>query len=100
MNQPDAADGGLPPGAAVGTAVLKFERGEMQLALFRRGEGFVWFHGRKPFSRPLATTTAAVQFLRNLCELYNYTLELALPPPGGEQKWSSVMPEANAKASC
>jgi len=54
----------------------------MQLALLRCGEGFVWFHGRKPFSRPLATTAAAVQFLRDLCELYNYTLEVALPPDG------------------
>ena len=69
----------------MGTAVLKFERGEMQLALFRRREGFVWFHGRKPFSPPLATTAAAVQFLRDLCALYNYTLDLALPPPDGEQ---------------
>ena len=66
----------------VGTAVLKFQRGEMQLALFRCRGGFVWFHGRKPFSPPLATIAAAVQFLRDLCELYNYTLDLALPPPG------------------
>ena len=69
----------------MGAAVLKFERGEMKLALFRRRDGFVWFHGRKPFSRPLATTAAAVQFLRDLCELYNCTLDLALPPPDGEQ---------------
>jgi hypothetical protein len=69
----------------VGTAVLKFERGEMKLALFRREDGFVWYHGRKPFSRPLASTAAAVQFLRNLCEIYNYTLELGLPRPDGEQ---------------
>ena len=85
MNQPDTARGGLPRGAPVGTAVLKFERGEMLLALFRCREGFVWFHGRKPFGRSLATTAAAVQFLRDLCELYNYTLDLALPPPDGEQ---------------
>jgi hypothetical protein len=82
VNQPDAARGGFPPGAPVGTAVLKFERGEMQLALFRRGDGFVWFHGREPFGPPLATTAAAVQFLRDLCEIYNYTLDLALPPDG------------------
>ncbi|MBM3745226.1 MAG: hypothetical protein FJW34_05470 [Acidobacteria bacterium] len=63
----------------MGTAVLKFERGEMQLALLRCGEGFVWFHGRKPFGPPLATTTAAVQFLRDLCELHNYTVDLTLP---------------------
>jgi len=69
----------------VPTAVLKFERGEMQLALFRRGDGFIWFHGREPFGPPLATTAAAVQFLRELCELYNYTLDLALRPPDGEQ---------------
>jgi hypothetical protein len=69
----------------VGTAVLKFERGEMQLALFRRMDGFVWFHGRKPFSPPPATTAAAVQILGDLCELYHYTLDLALPPPDGEQ---------------
>ncbi|MEK7408258.1 MAG: hypothetical protein AAB225_24570 [Acidobacteriota bacterium] len=68
----------------MGTAVLKFERGEMILALLRREDGFVWFHGRKAFSRPLATTAAAVQFLRDLCEIYNYTLELALPPPDEE----------------
>ena len=68
-----------------GTAVLKFERGEMQLALFRREDGFIWFHGRKQFSHPLATTAAAVQFLRDLCELYNYSLDLALPPADGEQ---------------
>ena len=85
MNQPDTARGGLQRGAPVGTAVLKFERGEMRLALFRRGDGFVWLHGRKPFGRPLATTAAAVQFLRELCEIYNYTLDLALPPPDGEQ---------------
>jgi len=66
----------------VGTAVLKFERGEMKLALLRREDGFVWFHGRKPFGPPLAMTTAAVQFLRDLCELYSYTLDLALPPEG------------------
>jgi hypothetical protein len=66
-------------------AVLKLERGEMKLALFRRGDGFVWFHGREPFGRALATTAAAVQFLRDLCEIYNYTLDLALPPSDGEQ---------------
>jgi len=66
----------------VGTAVLKFERGEMQLALLRCGEGFVWFHGRKPFGPALATTAAAVLFLVDLCELYSYTLDLALPPEG------------------
>jgi len=70
--------------APVGRAVLKFERGEMTLALLRRGDGFVWFHGRKPFGPPLATTAAAVQFLRDLCELYNYTLEVALPPSDGD----------------
>ena len=64
----------------MGTAVLKFERGEMQLALFRRGEGLVWFHGREPVGPPLATAAAAVQFLSDLCALYNYTLDLALPP--------------------
>ena len=85
MNQPDTARGGFPPGAPVVAAVLKFERGEMKLALFRRGDGFVWFHDRKPFGPPLATTVAAVQFLKDLCELYNYTLDLALPPADGEQ---------------
>jgi hypothetical protein len=69
----------------VGTAILKFERGEMQLILFRLGDGFVWFHGPKPFGRRLATTGAAVQFLRDLCALYNCTLDLALPPAGTEQ---------------
>ena len=69
----------------MGTAVLKFERGEMKLALFRRREGFVWLHGRKPFGRPLATAAAAVEFLRDLCVIYNYTLDLALPPPDREQ---------------
>jgi hypothetical protein len=54
----------------------------MKLTLFWRRGGFVWFQGRKPFGRPLATTAAAVQFLRDLCELYNYTLDLALPPDG------------------
>ena len=78
----DTADGRAPPETPVGTAIVKFERGEMQLALFRRGDGFVWFHGRKPFSRPLATTAAAVQFLTDLSEIYNYTLDLALPPDG------------------
>jgi hypothetical protein len=81
----DTANGRAPPETPVGTAIVKFERGEMQLALFWRGDGFVWFHGRKQFSRPLATTGAAVQFLRDLCELYNYTLDPALPPPDGEQ---------------
>ena len=60
-----------------GTAVLKFERGEMQLALFRHREGLVWFHGREPVGPPLATAAAAVQFLRDLCELYNSALVLA-----------------------
>jgi hypothetical protein len=69
----------------VGAAVLKFERGEMRLALFRCGDGFVWLHGRKPFGPPLATTAGAVQFLRDLCVIHNYTLDLALPPPDG---WS------------
>ena len=69
----------------MGTAVLKFERGEMQLALFRRGDGFLWFHGREPFGPPLATGAAAVQFLRDLSEIYIYTLDLALPPSDGEQ---------------
>ena len=64
----------------VGTAVLKFERGEMKLALFRREGGFVWFHRGEPFGPPLAATASAVQFLRDLCELYNYTLDLALLP--------------------
>ena len=85
MNQPNAARGGFPPGAPVGAAVLKFERGQMNLALFRRREGFVWLHGRKPFGPPLATTAAADQFLRDLCVIYNYTLDLALPPPDREQ---------------
>ena len=76
MKQPDAGFEGLPPGDRVGMAVLKFERGEMQLALLRREDGVVWFHGGTPFGRPLATTAAAVQFLRDLCEVYNYTLEL------------------------
>jgi hypothetical protein len=70
----------------VGTAVLKFERGEITLALFRGEDGFIWRHGRKPFGRPLATTAAAVQFLRDLCEIYNYTLDLALPPPDEGQE--------------
>jgi len=52
----------------------------MQLGLFRGREGFVWFHGRKPFGPPLATTPAAVQFLRDLCVLYNCALDLSLPP--------------------
>jgi hypothetical protein len=81
----DTADGRAPPETPVGTAIVKFERGEMKLALFRRRDGFAWFHGRKPFSRPLATTAAAVQFLTDLSEIYNYTLDLALPPPDGEQ---------------
>jgi len=81
----DTADGRAPPETPVGTAIVKFERGEMQLALFRRGEGLVWFHGRKPFGCPLATIAAAVQFLRDLSEIYNYTLDLALPPPDEEQ---------------
>jgi len=78
MNHPGARHGGLPPDVPAGTAVLKFERGETRLALFRRRDGFLWFHGRKPFSRPLATTAAAVQFLRDLCGLYNFTLDLTL----------------------
>lgn len=72
---------------AVGRAVLQFERGDTHLALFRRRDGFLWFHGRKPFGPPLAATAAAFQFLGDLCEFYNYTLDLALPPPGGEQAW-------------
>jgi len=71
--------------APVGTAVLKFERGEMKLALFRNEHDFIWCRGREPFGRPLATTAAAIQFLRYLCDLYNYTLDLALPPPDGKQ---------------
>jgi hypothetical protein len=59
VSQPYAARGGFPPGAPVGTAVLKFERGEMKLALFRRRDGFIWFHGGKPVGRSLATTAAA-----------------------------------------
>jgi len=81
----DTADGRAPPETPVGTAIVKFERGEMQLALFRRGEGLVWFHDRKPFGCPLATTAAAVRFLTEVSEIYNYTLDLALPPPDGEQ---------------
>jgi hypothetical protein len=69
----------------VGTAVFGFERGEVKLTLFWRRGGFVWFQGRKPFSPPLAMTAAAVQFLRDLRELYNYTLDPPLPPPDGEQ---------------
>ena len=69
----------------VGTAVLKFERGGMQLALFRYREGLVWFHGRTPFGRPLATTETAVKFLSDLCEIYNSALALALPPGDGNQ---------------
>jgi hypothetical protein len=72
MNQPGTAGGGLPSGVRVGTAVLKFERGEMKLALVRREGGFVWFHGQKPIGRPLTTTAAAVQFLKGVCEIYNY----------------------------
>jgi hypothetical protein len=75
---------GDTPGATVGAAVLKFERGEMRLALVRRADAFVWFHAGEPFGPPLASTAAAVQFLKDLCELYNYTLDLA-PPLDGEQ---------------
>jgi hypothetical protein len=63
----------------MGTAVLKFDRGEMNLALFRREDGFVWFHDWEPFGPALATTAAAVQFLRDLCELYNYTVPAGSP---------------------
>ena len=92
--------------APVGTAVLKFERGEMKLALFRNEHDFIWCRGREPFGRPLATTAAAIQFLRYLCELYNYTLDLvrgrmenrqrkeeahlaANPPPGVTRRRSA-----------
>ena len=68
----------------VGTAVLKFERGKTQVALFRREDGFAWFHGCKPFGPPLATTASAVQFLSDLCEVYNSTLVM-VPPPEGTQ---------------
>ena len=71
--------------APVGTAVLMFEQGDMKLALYHRDGGFIWYHGRQPLGRPMATTAAAVQFLRDLCEIYNYTLDLARPPPDGEQ---------------
>jgi hypothetical protein len=57
----------------------------MQFALLRRGEGFVWFHGREPFGPPLDTIAAAVQFLRDLCELYNYTLDVKFPRADAEQ---------------
>ena len=68
----------------VGTAVVKFERGEIRLDLFRLGDVFVWFRDRKPFGPPLATPAAAVQFLREVSEIYNYTLERVLPH-GGER---------------
>ncbi len=59
----------------VGTAVLRFERGEIQLALLRRGRGFAWFHDGKLLVRPLATPAAAVRFLNDLCRLYNVTVD-------------------------
>jgi hypothetical protein len=74
-------DGG-PRETTVGTAVVGFERGEMKLTLVRRGEELVWLHGRKPFGCPLATIAAAVQFLKEVCEIYNLTLE---PPSRGER---------------
>jgi hypothetical protein len=60
----------------VGTAVLTFERGEMTFALVRCAEGFVWLHGWKRFGGPLATTAAAVEFLRYVCAVHNDTLDL------------------------
>ncbi len=74
------------PMRRVGRAVLKFERGEMKLELVRRADGFLWFHARRPFSRPLATTADAVRFLRDLCEIYNNTLV----PPGEQSSHSEA----------
>lgn len=74
------AAGRAPPGALVGSAIVRFEQGEMRLELVRRKGRFVWRHGRKPFGPPLASRAAAVKFLRKLCELYNYTLKLEEPP--------------------
>jgi alpha-galactosidase len=65
VNQPDAAGGGFPPSAPVGTAVVKLERGEMKFALFRRGDGFVWFHGYND----LFTETGRKEYGRNLVHL-------------------------------
>jgi hypothetical protein len=54
----------------------------MTLVLVRRTDGFIWFHGRKPFGRPLSTATSAVRFLGEVCDIYNYTLDLATPLDG------------------
>lgn len=70
----------LPPDTPVGIAVFRFERGEMKLDLFWYEGGFVWFHGRERFSRPLATVEAAVQFLKDISEIYNCTLDLGPAP--------------------
>ena len=49
----------VPYGTVAGTAVLKFEQGELALTPLRGGDGLVCFHGREPSGPPLATTAAA-----------------------------------------
>lgn len=72
--------------STVGAALVSFERGQMQLTLVRRGADLVWLDGRKPFGRPQATVAAAVQFLREVCEIYNLTLEQSPQTPDGGQE--------------
>lgn len=59
----------------VGRVILRFERGETTFKLFRREEGFVWLKGRRRLGKAFATVEAAVQFVKDLSELYNLSLD-------------------------
>jgi hypothetical protein len=59
----------------VGSALLRFERGQMTLRLFRRADGYRWFHGRRPFGQAFATVNAAVRFVKDLSEWHNLSLD-------------------------
>jgi hypothetical protein len=54
---------------------MRFERGETTLELFRREEGLVWFQGRRRLGKAFVTVEAAVQFVKDLSELYNLSLD-------------------------
>lgn len=73
----------------MGTAVVKFEQGEMRLDLRPRGEDLVWVHGAEQFGNQFATVEVALQFLKDFCELYNHALDMGcnhsnLEQPQGE----------------
>lgn len=84
MNQQTGTESERLPEPPLGFAVLKFECGEMRLELHRTNQGFIWFQGQRRFGSESTTVQSALRFLKQVSEIYNYTLVLLDLPPSHE----------------